>query len=155
VGNRPELPDKLFFKIGEVARLAGVKQYVLRFWETEFPSIRPQKSKTNQRLYSRKDVEAVLAVKHLLYERKFTIEGARRHLARETVAASLPPPDPGAVAASARQQAVDEMQLEVERVRAETAHAFHCLLLDLRTEIRVFLGTLDDESDPPGGGATR
>jgi DNA-binding transcriptional MerR regulator len=155
VGNRPELPDKLFFKIGEVAKLAGVKQYVLRFWETEFPSIRPQKSRTNQRLYSRKDVEAVLAVRHLLHERKFTIEGARRHLARESVAASLPPPDPETVAASARREAVDEMQVEVERARAETAHAFHCLLLDLRTEISEFLAAIDDGSGAPGGGKTR
>jgi DNA-binding transcriptional MerR regulator len=153
--SRPELPDKLFFKIGEVARLAGVKQYVLRFWETEFPSIRPQKSKTNHRLYSRKDVEAVLAIKHLLHERKFTIEGARRHLARERVAGSLPPPDPEAVAASARQEAVEEMATEVARARAETVHEFHCLLLDLRTEIGEFLKALEGDGAPPGDGESR
>lgn len=153
MASRPELPDKLFFKIGEVAKLVGVKQYVLRFWENEFPSIRPQKSKTNQRLYSRRDVEAVLAVKHLLHERKFTIEGARRHLAQRSVAESLPPPDPGAVADSARREAVDEMRVEVERVRAETAHGFHCLLLDLKSEIRAFLDGLDDGGGSAGGAA--
>ena len=79
---RVELPDKLFFKIGEVASLTEVKPHVLRYWESEFSCIRPQKSKTNQRLYRRADVEAVLAVKHLLYDRKFTIEGAKRQLVR-------------------------------------------------------------------------
>jgi DNA-binding transcriptional MerR regulator len=155
LATRPELPDKLFFKIGEVARIAGVKQYVLRFWETEFPSIRPQKSKTNQRLYSRRDVETVLAVKHLLHERKFTIEGARRHLAGSGVVASLPPVDPAVVAASARREAAEEMATEVERARAETAHAFHCLLLDLRSEIQGFLARLEHDRDPGTGGDPR
>ncbi len=74
------LPDKLFFKIGEVAKLTGIKPYVLRYWETEFPAIRPQKSRSLQRLYRRKDVETVLNIRDLLYEQRFTIEGARRRL---------------------------------------------------------------------------
>ncbi len=75
-----EIPDKLYFRIGEVARLAGIKPYVLRFWETEFPSLGPRKSGTGHRLYRRKDVELVLEIKRLLYEKRFTIEGARKTL---------------------------------------------------------------------------
>jgi DNA-binding transcriptional MerR regulator len=75
-----EIPDKLYFRIGDVARLAGIKPYVLRFWETEFPSLGPRKSGTGHRLYRRKDVELVLEIKRLLYEQRFTIEGARKFL---------------------------------------------------------------------------
>jgi DNA-binding transcriptional MerR regulator len=75
-----EIPDKLYFRIGEVARLAAIKPYVLRFWETEFPGLGPKKSGTGHRLYRRKDVELVLEIKRLLYEQRFTIEGARKHL---------------------------------------------------------------------------
>ena len=76
----PEIPDKLYFRIGDVAKLAGIKPYVLRFWETEFPALGPKKSGTGHRLYRRKDVELVLEIKTLLYEKRFTIEGARKHL---------------------------------------------------------------------------
>ncbi len=75
-----EIPDKLYFRIGDVARLAGIKPYVLRFWETEFPSLGPKKSGTGHRLYRRKDVQLVFDIKQLLYEKRFTIEGARKHL---------------------------------------------------------------------------
>jgi DNA-binding transcriptional MerR regulator len=78
-----EIPDKLYFRIGEVARLAGIKPYVLRFWETEFPSLGPKKSGTGHRLYRRKDVQLVLDIKILLYEKRFTIEGARKHLEKQ------------------------------------------------------------------------
>jgi DNA-binding transcriptional MerR regulator len=80
VGPLPEIPDKLYFRIGDVARLAGIKPYVLRFWETEFPALGPKKSGTGHRLYRRKDVEMVLEIKRLLYEQRFTIEGARKFL---------------------------------------------------------------------------
>src|SRR5438270_7468554 len=75
-----DIPDKLYFRIGEVARLAGIKPYVLRFWETEFGGLGPRKSGAGHRLYRRKDVELVLEIKRLLYEQRFTIEGARKHL---------------------------------------------------------------------------
>lgn len=74
------IPDKLYFKIGEVAQLAGVEPYVLRYWETEFPEIKPAKSKTNQRLYKRKDVELILFIQDLLHNEKFTIKGAKQHI---------------------------------------------------------------------------
>src|SRR5450755_237584 len=76
----PEIPDKLYFRIGEVAGLLAVEPYVLRYWETEFPSLAPKKSGTGHRLYRRKDVELLLKIKHLLYEKRFTIEGARQSL---------------------------------------------------------------------------
>jgi len=78
--DRPEIPDKLYFRIGEVSRLAGIKPYVLRFWETEFSTLGPKKSGKGHRLYRRKDVELVLEIKRLLYEKRYTIEGARKHL---------------------------------------------------------------------------
>jgi DNA-binding transcriptional MerR regulator len=80
VGPLPEIPDKLYFRIGDVARLANIKPYVLRFWETEFPGLGPKKSGTGHRLYRRKDVEMVLEIKRLLYQERFTIEGARKFL---------------------------------------------------------------------------
>lgn len=88
----PEIPNKLYFRIGDVSRLAGVKQHVLRFWESEFPSLNPKKSGTNQRLYRRKDVELVLEIKHLLYEKRFTIEGARTYLQQHKQKGPKPAP---------------------------------------------------------------
>ncbi|MGH9594719.1 MAG: MerR family transcriptional regulator [Bryobacteraceae bacterium] len=79
-GDLEEIPDKLYFRIGEVARLAGIKPYVLRFWETEFPSLGPKKSGTGHRLYRRKEVQLVLEIKQLLHEKRYTIEGARKLL---------------------------------------------------------------------------
>ncbi|MDP9112952.1 MAG: MerR family transcriptional regulator [Acidobacteriota bacterium] len=88
----PEIPDKLYFRIGDVARLAGIKPYVLRFWETEFPALGPKKSGTGHRLYRRKDVEMVLEIKRLLYEQRFTIEGARKFLETRVRPEPLPSP---------------------------------------------------------------
>ena len=94
----PEIPDKLYFKIGEVSELLGVEAYVLRYWETEFPVLSPKKSGTGHRLYRRKDVELLLRIKHLLYDKRFTIEGARQSLHSEAKA-------PKAVRAPKRVQA--------------------------------------------------
>jgi len=78
------IPDKLYFRIGEVASLCRLPAYVLRFWETEFPQLRPVKSSTGQRMYRKRDVEFVVRIKKLLYENGFTIAGARTHLREET-----------------------------------------------------------------------
>jgi len=75
------IPNKLYFRIGEVSALAGTKPYVLRYWETEFPTLKPVKTPSGHRLYRRQDVEMVLEIKRLLYEEGFTIEGARKQLA--------------------------------------------------------------------------
>ena len=81
------LAAKPFFKIGEVARMIGVKPHVLRYWESEFPSLRPKKNPSGQRIYARSDVEAIVEIKNLLYNERYTISGAKRMLAqqRETV----------------------------------------------------------------------
>ena len=76
----PRLPDKLYFKIGEVGRIVGVKAYVLRFWETEFELLKPGKAPSRHRMYKKKDVELLLEIKRLLYVEGFTIEGARKKL---------------------------------------------------------------------------
>jgi DNA-binding transcriptional MerR regulator len=78
------IPDKLYFRIGEVASLCRLPAYVLRFWESEFPQLKPVKSSTGQRMYRRRDVENVLRIKQLLYEQGFTISGARQQLRAET-----------------------------------------------------------------------
>ncbi len=78
-----QIPDKLYFKIGEVSRIIGVKPYVLRYWESEFGLVRPQKSKIGQRVYRRREVEMILRLKTLLYDEKYTIAGAKVKLAQE------------------------------------------------------------------------
>ena len=81
-----QVPDKLYFRIGEVARLLGVKTYVLRYWQTEFPIVAPRKSSANQRVYQRTDVETLLVIKHLLYVEKYSIAGARKKIRTATEA---------------------------------------------------------------------
>ena len=84
--NKPDdvlIPDKLYFRIGEVATLCRLPAYVLRFWESEFPQLKPVKSSTGQRMYRRRDVESVLRIKELLYNQGFTIAGARQQLRSE------------------------------------------------------------------------
>ncbi len=78
------IPDRLYFRIGEVSRLCGLPSYVLRFWESEFPQLKPPKSTTGQRTYRRPDVENILRIKKLLYDQGFTIAGARQQLRAET-----------------------------------------------------------------------
>lgn len=90
------IPDKLYFRIGEVAKLCRLPAYVLRFWETEFAQLKPVKGSTGQRMYRKRDVESVVRIKKLLYEDGFTIAGARQQLREETKAdrnqAALPFP---------------------------------------------------------------
>ncbi|MBN2720010.1 MAG: MerR family transcriptional regulator [Proteobacteria bacterium] len=75
-----KIPEKLFFKIGEVSRITGVKSHVLRYWETEFPALNPPKNRAAQRAYRKKDIETILQIKTLLYEENYTISGARKRL---------------------------------------------------------------------------
>jgi DNA-binding transcriptional MerR regulator len=77
-----EIPDKFYFKIGEVSKLVKLPAYVLRFWESEFSRIKPKRTSSGRRLYTKKDIELILKIKHLLYEKKYTIQGARQHLSR-------------------------------------------------------------------------
>ncbi|MBW1894041.1 MAG: MerR family transcriptional regulator [Deltaproteobacteria bacterium] len=83
VPSNKEIPNKRYFRIGEVSSLTSVESYVLRFWETEFKSISPKRTESGQRLYRKKDVELIFTIKHLLYEKKFTIQGAKQYLRSE------------------------------------------------------------------------
>lgn len=78
--HKVEIPDRVYFRIGDVSELLQVKPYVLRYWETEFPVIHPSKSNTGQRVYRRSDVETLALIKHLLYNERYSIEGARRRI---------------------------------------------------------------------------
>ncbi len=104
------IPEKLFFKIGEVCELTGVQAHVLRYWESEFPMLAPQKNRAGQRTYRKRDVEMALRIKELLYEDQYTIAGAKKKLASELRGASklkvVPTPDPNALPAPAPQPAL-------------------------------------------------
>ncbi len=82
---KSEIPEKLYFKIGEVSKLAGVATHVIRYWESEFVEIRPKRANSNQRLYRRSDVELILTIKELLHDRGYTIAGARKLLASGSI----------------------------------------------------------------------
>lgn len=123
----PEIPNKLYFRIGEVAKLWGIKPYVLRFWESEFSGLGPKKSGTGHRLYRRKDVEMVLEIKRLLYEKRFTIEGARKVLEEK------PKHEPAAPAASHRKQ-------------GELFAGSPSLYQELRRELKEILAIFRDEA---------
>jgi DNA-binding transcriptional MerR regulator len=88
------IPEKLFFKIGEVCELAGVQAHVLRYWETEFPMLAPQKNRAGQRTYRRRDVEMALRIKELLYDEQYTIAGAKKKLASELRGGSVRESEP-------------------------------------------------------------
>ncbi len=99
------LPDKLFYKIGEVSRLTEVESYVLRYWETEFHFLRPRKNKSGQRVYVKKDLELVLQVKRMLYQERYTIEGVRKRFGEGTLREAEPKAVPEKGTASPRNPA--------------------------------------------------
>src|SRR5690554_92649 len=109
------IPDKLYFKIGEVAELTGVRPHVLRYWESEFAPFRPAKSRSQQRLYRRKDIELVLLLKDLLYSQGFTISGAKKKL-REQFAQSLSAPPQSDESVSER-QLLQDVRRDLQRLR--------------------------------------
>jgi DNA-binding transcriptional MerR regulator len=125
VADESEVPVKLYYRIGEVSHIVGVEPHVLRYWESEFRSIRPQKSRKGQRIYSRRDVDKLLKVKDLLYTHGFTIAGARKRL-RE--GGAEPEPKPVEVEARAELPPLP---------RARVA------LLELRDEARKFLAEFE------------
>jgi DNA-binding transcriptional MerR regulator len=101
------IPDKLFFKIGEVSELLGLPSHVLRFWETEFKRIKPKRTPSGQRLYRKNDVVFILRIKHLLYEKGFTISGARQHLRNQQ----------SITEALSRNLTIGELRHELEQIR--------------------------------------
>src|ERR1043166_9253625 len=86
-----QIPNKLFFKIGEVCEITDTQPYVLRYWESEFPSLAPAKNSSGQRIYRRRDIETVLRIKELLYDEGFTIAGAKKRLEAESAGRSPTP----------------------------------------------------------------
>ncbi len=98
--NQVEIPEKLYFSIGDVCRLLNLEPHVLRFWEKEFPVLSPSKGANGRRMYRRRDVEMVIVIKRLLYEQGFTIAGARKALAEKKASALAVPPSPAGVAPS-------------------------------------------------------
>lgn len=114
----PAIPDRLYFKIGDVARLCGLEPYVLRFWETQFPQLKPNKSGTGQRLYRRRDVEMVLEIKRLVHGQGFTLAGARQAI--EAQGRSHARPQPELVSGSGTSgKPRQELAAAVERIRTE------------------------------------
>jgi len=116
-----EIPNKLYFRIGEVCRLLKLEPYVLRFWESEFPSLSPTKGANGRRMYRKKDVEMVVTIKHLLYERGFTIAGARKVLSsRKDDAVALRPaassPKTQAQTARPAPEKLDQVKLELRNI---------------------------------------
>jgi DNA-binding transcriptional MerR regulator len=124
-GSGAQPPVKLYYRIGEVASIVGVEPHVLRYWETEFRSIRPQKSKKGQRVYSRRDVEKLLRVKELLYSQGFTIAGARKRL----------------------REAGDEPR-ETGDPTERSATSLRGALVDVRSEVASLLAELDQDGGP-------
>lgn len=113
-----QIPEKLYYKIGEVAKFTGVKTHVLRYWETEFKAIRPNKSRSNQRLYRKQDVELILHLKDLLYNQGFTIAGARKKLREKPAAKAVEAPAAPAPAKACEQPPVessDQLTLPLSR----------------------------------------
>ena len=114
------LPDKRYFRIGEVCDLTGLKPHVLRYWETEFKQLKPHKTKAKQRLYRKKDVETLLLIKNLLYEQKYTIAGARARIDQKKTAANrkVKPKqfsiefDP-----AQRQELIESLKIELKQIR--------------------------------------
>jgi DNA-binding transcriptional MerR regulator len=130
--NEPALPDKDLFRIGEVSRLTATKQFVLRYWESEFPMLQPVKSPKGHRLYRRQDIETVFLIKRLLYDEGFTIAGARRHLRDQGIEAGGS--GSGGEAKSS------------EGLPAQPSLALNRkTLLDLRDSLRSFLTLLEHE----------
>ena len=128
--NEAALPDKDLFRIGEVSRLTATKQFVLRYWESEFPMLQPVKSPKGHRLYRRQDIDTVLVIKRLLYDEGFTIAGARRHLRDQ---------GPEASGSSAEARPSEKLPAQPSlSLNRET-------LLDLRDSLRSFLTLLEHE----------
>jgi DNA-binding transcriptional MerR regulator len=126
-----EVPEKSFFRIGEVSRLTATKPFVLRYWETEFPTLQPVKNPAGHRLYRREDVETVFEIKRLLYDEGFTIAGARKHFA-------------GLKAGNGNEAAAERAPAPTAR-REPRTRAHQKFLLDLREELGAILTLLERE----------
>ena len=133
-----QIPNKLFFKIGEVCEITDTQPYVLRYWESEFPALAPAKNSSGQRIYRRKDIETVLRIKQLLYDEGFTIAGAKKRLEAELGGRG---PTPSAMASLP-----DTVVTTVEAAPAPadpSSDAARAVLLEVRDHLRGILTLLD------------
>jgi DNA-binding transcriptional MerR regulator len=133
-----QIPNKLFFKIGEVCEITDTQPYVLRYWESEFPALAPAKNSSGQRIYRRKDIETVLRIKQLLYEEGFTIAGAKKRLEAELGGRG---PTPSAMA-SLPETVVTTVDPAAEAAEPQ-ADAARAVLLEVRDHLRGILTLLD------------
>ena len=141
VADSPAIPDRLYFKIGDVARICGVKTYVLRFWETQFPQLKPNKSGTGQRLYRRSEVELALRIKQLVHEEGYTLAGARQALEQ---ANRVP-----ALFVEAQPEPQSRLPLAVAPASAQTSEPVAAALQLARAELRELAEMLAaDEAQP-------
>lgn len=127
-----QIPNKLFFKIGEVCEITDTQPYVLRYWESEFPALAPAKNSSGQRIYRRRDIETILRIKQLLYEEGFTIAGAKKRLEAELTGKADTPSSMAAAAALAAE--------EGEEPAGDPTRA---ALLEIRAQLRDLLTLLD------------
>ncbi len=137
-----QIPNKLFFKIGEVCEITDTQPYVLRYWESEFPALAPAKNSSGQRIYRRKDIETVLRIKQLLYDEGFTIAGAKKRLEAEAGGRGVTPNS----MASASAGDVDATRTPAPRRTPESLAGddrTHALLLEVRAQLREMLTLLD------------
>jgi DNA-binding transcriptional MerR regulator len=132
------VPAKNLLRIGEVSRLTSTKQFVLRYWETEFPMLQPVKSPKGHRLYRREDIDTVFTIRRLLYDEGFTIAGARRHLREQAQ---------GGSSSTGRNVPIDEYGEEPTQtvVSPPVAALNRKVLLDLRDSLRSLLTVLESE----------
>jgi DNA-binding transcriptional MerR regulator len=142
------IPDRLYFRIGDVAKLCDLPAYVLRFWETEFPQLKPNKGGTGQRLYRKRDVEMALRIKSLLYDQGYTIPGARQVFSTESKAKDAPETAPQLVAAPATPQPIEAAPaVDVgETIRHEAQRRER--ISSLRAELRSLADLLTKPSSP-------
>jgi DNA-binding transcriptional MerR regulator len=142
------IPDKLYFRIGDVAKLCDLPAYVLRFWETEFPQLKPNKGGTGQRLYRKRDVEMALRIKSLLYDQGYTIPGARQVFSTESKAKDAPETAPQLVATPATPQPIEAAPaVDVgETIRHEAQRRER--ISSLRAELRSLADLLTKPSSP-------
>ena len=137
------LPPKSLFRIGEVSRITATKAFVLRYWESEFPTLQPVKSPSGHRLYRREDIETVFEIKRLLYDEGFTIAGARKHLADLAASGSALRIESGASASSS--PAPPHVALSGPPQSASSVRAHRKVLLDLREELDAILTLLKSQ----------
>ncbi len=155
-----KIPNKLFFKIGEVCELTDIQPYVLRYWETEFPTLAPAKNSSGQRIYRRRDIETVVRIKELLYGEGFTVAGARKKIEQEQAGRVDTPVNPAALDA-AFDGADPDTKIgptpSTAAIRAAMAHPSspsaepavarddktRAILQEVREELRALLGVLD------------